>query len=501
MNYFIKLIILLTIFLMACVPQNDKQLSLVLDCAQKNRQELEKVLRHYNNDPEKLAAARFLILNMPYHYTLEQYYVSPLNEKFKPDIATFDSLQYAVNLLDSLKNEGYKMESSIKHDISTLDSRFLINNIDMAFAVWKKPWAKDISFNDFCRYILPYRAQTEEVSNLRKEIMERFVPILDSANVKTPLEACAVLNEHLKDIMKYGHTNLPFYPTIDETYRFGISQCEGLCNLGTFIMRACGIPVTVDLTIWTKMDLGHSWCAVLDNGKFYSFGPGEDHPKDHARKFTEIRHLHPAKVYRTCFEPKFTLTNTNDDGYITDLKNPLTHDVTDEYLDKTTEIKVSIDKKNKNKRKSNQIYLCAYNHYEWCSIAIGYRKDSMGYFENVVGDNIFIVADSPKEGELQIITAPFYVSKEGETHKFIPQKEIKKIFTLNKQKNKLDLKHTLHYWDTDKELFTPIEYASSTDTTQTYDQIPASALLWFTVPERIVNQRIFFIENDSMKIY
>ena len=170
-------------------------------------------------------------------------------------------------------------------------------------------------------------------------------------------------------------------------------------------------------------------------------------------------------------------------------------------MDKTTEIKVSLDKQKQNGRKSNQIYLCAYNHYEWCPIAIGYRKDSIGYFENVVGDNVFIVADSPREGELQIITAPFYVDKEGKIRKFIPQKENKKIFTLNKQKNKLDLQHTLHYWDTDKELFTPIAYASSTDTTQTYNQIPENALLWFTIPERIVNQRIFFIENDSMKMY
>lgn len=393
------------------------------------------------------------------------------------------------------------MESSIKYDISVLDSHFLINNIDLAFTVWKKPWAKDISFNDFCRYILPYRAQTEEVSHLRKEIMERFVPILDSANVKTPFEACTILNEHLKGIMKYGDTALPFYPTIDETYRFGISQCEGLCNLGAFIMRACGIPVAVEQTIWTKMDLGHNWCAVLDNGKFYSFGPGENHPKDHARIFTEIRHLHPAKVYRLHFDPDFTKTEINDDGYITDLKNPLKYDVTDEYLDKTTEIKVVIDRKNKKKKKSNQIYLCAYNHYEWCPIAIGYRKDSIGYFGNVVGDNIFIVADSPEKGELQIITAPFYVSKDGKIRNFFPQKENKQTFVLNKRKKKLDLKHTLYYWDIDKELFTPIEYKSSTDTTQTYDQIPKNALLWFTVPERIVNQRIFFIENDSMKMY
>ena len=103
MNLLKKLIILQTSVLIACIPQKDKQLSLVLDCAQENRQELEKVLRYYNNDPEKLAAARFLILNMPYHYTLEQYYVSPQNEKLKPDITAFDSLQCAAKLFDSFK--------------------------------------------------------------------------------------------------------------------------------------------------------------------------------------------------------------------------------------------------------------------------------------------------------------------------------------------------------------------------------------------------------------
>lgn len=501
MSFYIKLVILPTILLIACVPQNDRILSLALDCAGENRQELKKVLHHYKNDPEKLAAARFLIVNMPYHYTYEQYYVSSKNERFKPNITTFDSLQYTVKLLDSLKNEGYQIESNFKYDISTLDSRFLINNIELAFTVWKKPWAKNISFIDFCRYILPYRAQMEEVSHLRKEIMERFVPILDSANVKTSLEACTVLNKHLNGSMKYGHTGLPFYPTIDETYCLGISQCEGLCNLGAFIMRACGIPIAVEQTIWTKKDLGHSWCAVLDNGKFYSFGPGEVQPEDHARSFTEFRHLHPAKVYRSHFDPDFTKVETNDDGYITELKNPLTYDVTNEYLDKTTEIKILIDGKDKKKGKSDQIYLCAYNDYEWCPIAIGHRRDSLGYFENVVGDNIFMVADSPERGKLRIITVPFYVSKDGDIHKFIPQKENQQTFTLIKLKDKLNVKHILHYWDTDKEMFIPIEYINMTDTTQTYNQIPVNALLWFTVPERIPNQRIFFIENDSMKIY
>ena len=489
------------IIIMVCSCNRNKPLDYALQVAGENETELKTVLNHFKKNPQKLKATKFLIENMPYHFSREAYFMSTKKEKYRPDISQFNGEKAIKMHCDFLFKLGYRIKEQKVDDILTLDSRFLIDNIELAFTVWQKPWAKNVSFNDFCKYILPYRAQCEEVSHLRREIMERFVPILDSAKVKTPLEACFVLNEHLKGIMKYGQTGLPLYPTIDETYRSRISQCEGLCNLGTFIMRACGIPVTVEQTTWTKMDLGHSWCVVLDNGKFYSFGPGEDQPDTHARSFSEVRHRRPAKVYRSRFDPDFSIIDKKDDGYVTTLKSPLIYDVTNEYLDKTTSIKVSVDKNNRKKGKSNQVYLCTYNYYEWCPIAIGHRKDTVCYFENVVGDNIFMVADSPDGNKLRNITAPFYTDKDGNIRKFIPQKEHKQTFTLNKRKKKLDQEHTLHFWDTEKERFIPLEYASSTDTTQTYDQIPANALLWFTIPERIVNQRIFFIENDSIKSY
>lgn len=50
-----------------------------LDSAGNNRTELEKVLKHYQNDSLKLRAAEFLIENMPFHYSysgkeLEKYH-------------------------------------------------------------------------------------------------------------------------------------------------------------------------------------------------------------------------------------------------------------------------------------------------------------------------------------------------------------------------------------------------------------------------------------------
>lgn len=89
-------------------------------------------------------------------------------------------------------------------------------------------------------------------------------------------------------------------------------------------MRAVGIPVTVDQTVWVKMDLGHSWCVVLDNTKFYSMDPGGQQPILHAQDFSNVRHLRPAKVYRYRFDSDLSSrSNIIDDGYATFLKKTL----------------------------------------------------------------------------------------------------------------------------------------------------------------------------------
>ncbi len=183
----VKVSLLIFIIINSCKPVVDSKLEFALNAAGDNRIELEKVLEYYKNDSLKLAAANYLISNMPYHYTREEYYVSPYGQKYRPNITSFSCRENVKKHCDSLLQSGYRIEQRSVHDINTLNSAFLINNIELAFSAWQNPWSKQISFNDFCRYILPYRAQTEQISYLRKEIMERFVPILDSINVQTPL--------------------------------------------------------------------------------------------------------------------------------------------------------------------------------------------------------------------------------------------------------------------------------------------------------------------------
>ena len=92
-------------------------LEYALSQAGDNRKELEYVIKYYEGDSLKREAARFLIRNMVYHF-------------------------------------GYEKRERVS-DITTLSSDYLIRNIELAFQAWPKPWNKSVSFENFCRYILP----------------------------------------------------------------------------------------------------------------------------------------------------------------------------------------------------------------------------------------------------------------------------------------------------------------------------------------------------------
>ena len=49
----------------------------------------------------------------------------------------------------------YIKEGDTIWDQDTISADYIIENIDLAFDSWSKPWSQNISFDDFCRYILP----------------------------------------------------------------------------------------------------------------------------------------------------------------------------------------------------------------------------------------------------------------------------------------------------------------------------------------------------------
>lgn len=61
-----------------------------------------------------------------------------------------------------------------------ISPEYLIDNIEQAFRVWKEqPWGKNVSFELFCEYVLPYRVGDEKLVSWRNEIYEKYNSLLD----------------------------------------------------------------------------------------------------------------------------------------------------------------------------------------------------------------------------------------------------------------------------------------------------------------------------------
>ena len=157
------------------------RLERALQAAGSNRHELEQVLYRYSSDPAdslKYRAAVFLIENMPGHSYYEgeqldrylEYYpvLRTMMQAGKAPQAAADSITCKYGIFDQSKLK-------LLYDVATVDSAYLCNNIEWAFKVWhEQPWGKNIPFEDFCEYLLPYRVGNETLPEWRDKYYKKY---------------------------------------------------------------------------------------------------------------------------------------------------------------------------------------------------------------------------------------------------------------------------------------------------------------------------------------
>lgn len=274
-----KLFIFLTILLSACSSYQDKRLEYALALAEENRQELEKVLKYYQNSPKKLAAAHFLIQNMPYYYEYDSQQLDTVKTIIK-DALKEKRAPWIKSLI--ISDQKVKMNQDIfytlrkKYDIQTITADYLINNIDLAFKVWKEqPWNKNLCFEDFCELILPYRIANEKLSDWRNTYYNKYVPLLDSLyKGNDVIEACNTLVRILKKEGFYYNAQFKI-PHLDALFLMEnrAGYCKETCDISLYAMRAVGIPVATDQMVYSpEYQGGHSWNVVRDTtGQFIPF--------------------------------------------------------------------------------------------------------------------------------------------------------------------------------------------------------------------------------------
>ena len=248
--FIIVLNIFVVIFLMACNSSNSKRLEQALLFAGDNRGELEKVLTHYKNNPEKLEAARFLICNMPRWYGYEGWQLDSIKpvliQKNKGEIVPKEVIE---------KWQRVSFYSLPKvYDAKVITADYLIENIDLAFDVWKRyPWNRSLGFDDFCELILPYRIGDEPLSSWRKLYHDHYTAILDSAyRGNDVIEACKAVDKELKRVYYRWDTDLNIpHQRADLLFYYRVGFCREACDITLYAMRACGIPVACEHFVYS----------------------------------------------------------------------------------------------------------------------------------------------------------------------------------------------------------------------------------------------------------
>ncbi len=382
--------------------QTDKALSLADD----NKPELEKVLKHYKTagDKEKLAAAEFLISNMPGHGYVETAFYDKDGEEVPFDATDYKNYDQAKAALKKLEQEHGELNYKRKHfieDIHTVTGSYMIENIDLAFETWKQnQWAKSLSFEAFCEHILPYRCSNEPVDRWRKACMERYRDLpkqmTDPADAK---EASRLIS---KDVHKWVGFDTLYYlhPTdqgFDEMRQTEKGRCEDISNMISYTMRASGVAVASDYTpAWANRDNNHAWNALLD-----SQGRGN----------ADLGNI-AAKVYRKTFSTQkdaivFRKKKKEDIPRWLSGKNFI--DVTDQYFE-TNDISVRLVEEKP--AGVSFAYLCVFNGGEWTPICSGDIETGSVCFVKI-GPGIVYLPVYYDDDKIHPAAPPFILTKDG----------------------------------------------------------------------------------------
>ena len=265
--------------LCSCLQRSD--LSMALNYADDNRAELEKTLSHYlfeDPNPEKFAAAQYLIENMPGHYSYQNsaiysYYA------YADSILADTSLtpeQQRDSLLDKTDRRFRAMPFLKKEDIEIIKADFLIDNIDKSYAQWTTcPWASHLSFENYLEWLLPYKAaEYQELDAWRDTMLAHFGtclehPVKNDVEYNTTLGVAEMVrNEAYHGLNRYGLYTEAGLPLL--TAHLQVSQTFGdipdYALTAVLAFRAAGVPAVLDETpVGSRYTAATKWYVILSD--------------------------------------------------------------------------------------------------------------------------------------------------------------------------------------------------------------------------------------------
>jgi hypothetical protein len=415
-----------------------------------NQKELKAVISHYNQKPQdslKLKAAIFLIENMPlkYFYDGKQLHQwdslfvildkTPDDWKLNQPWYSKEVSPYFERLASRYGKLDFKQMDQL-FDVKVISAKYLIENIDLAFEAWKKPWNKHLTWNQFCEYILPYRAFHELLERWRPDYILKFRWVLDSArNPNDIYEVATAIGQ--KTALTYNDAFMeypvPISPQNLLKSHFGL--CRDLTCYTTLAMRAMGIPVAIDyVPFWGNDDGGHFWNAILDTtGKMIPLRKEMD--KGNAQKAFSNK---LAKVYRKTY----AVQERNSDFLeatkmdVPDLFKDLFYkDVTSEYVP-VSDVLINLQSK---PPFAKYAYICTFRSRTWEPIDYAQIQNNKVVFKNV-GRGVVYIVMYYHSNELIPASDHFLVCDNGKTKILRDRQSVHQKFNLTRKFSEGDWK-------------------------------------------------------------
>lgn len=410
----------LFIFILSVVScSTPSPLEQALRSAGENRSELEKVLDHYSRNEQdslKYKAACFLIENMPYHHTytgpaVDDYYreITPLIKQGNVNI--FDSIKARINSATQVLK---KQRLDIKMDIMHIDSEFLISHIDRIFLTREYPWNKDVSFEDFCEYVLPYRINNEPLEDWLPAYTSISKHIADSLYERSDSYKDFIINivNHYTEKTPYIRScsfYVKNYPTSLLNIRYG--TCQEIAMMGIYIFKSLGIPVCMDFTPnWVNRAQGHNWNGIEIDDVYYPFIFQEyssvfgNHLKD---KFYEKF----SKIYRSTYsiQKESLFMQASGEELPNLFSNPFIKDVSDIYKEECSDINMELDFSDK---KDKIAYIMVFNNKEWIPVDWAKIKNNRVDFHNLHKHSCYLITSYDGK-RFKPLTPPFIMDDGG----------------------------------------------------------------------------------------
>ncbi|HBJ09148.1 MAG TPA: hypothetical protein DDY73_09100 [Coprobacter fastidiosus] len=364
---------------------------------ERNLEILEKaVYEHYGHKAEdslKLVAAKFLIENMPGHFSVrDEDYLGQV-----ASIAQTKGISYpdkkALEMFASYYGEGAERLS----DADAVSPDFLIRHIDRAFEQRAKfPWLRDIDDETFFEYLLSYRFLNEPLDYWRDSLTiapQAFSDMISCDNLKYDPAAVAshvYTDRESGDMGGYAYVrHLPGVTADKGCYFFAAA------NLLRY--RASGIPSAIDfIPAYANRNGGHCWVSVISSDG--RFGKSEIDPGRRA-----------PKIYRYMYSRTNRYADYRMREYLSEmLGNPFIKDVTDCYLN-TRDVTVPVSGMSGGKL-PNLCFLAVFNAGQWIPVAVAERKMKRATFDRMAVGNVYLPVYYWRR-ELKAFNYPFIVNE------------------------------------------------------------------------------------------